>query len=127
MKKTTRRVGPQRPRGFQDQTTRRERSTLGEYGPMAFGGLMLVLAFAFAGHYMGQNAVAHNAEPGDKLAPLVSPSSNIIAKGSLMPDGTSLDIVNMTSRTGQIVDGSGKGDMPIDPPVPETTKADAER
>ena len=26
---------------------------------------MLVLAFAFAGHYMGQNAVAHNAEPGD--------------------------------------------------------------
>lgn len=93
---------------------------------MTFGGVMLVLAFAFAGHYMGQNAIAHNAEPGDTLAPLVSPSSNIIAKGSLMPEGSSLEIVNRASRIGQMVESSGKGDMPIAKPEPQTAKADAE-
>ena len=61
---------------------------------MAFGGVMLVMAFAFAGHYMGQNAVAHNAVPDESLAAVVAPSSNIIAKGSLIPDGTGLEIVN---------------------------------
>ena len=28
------------------------------YLPYVFGGVMLVAAFAFAGHYMGQNAIA---------------------------------------------------------------------
>jgi spore germination cell wall hydrolase CwlJ-like protein len=92
---------------------------------MAFGGVMLVMAFAFAGHYMGQNAVAHNAEPGEMLAPLMSPTSNIIAKGSLMPEGSSLEIVNMTSRR-QVVDADGKGDMPLAKPEPQMAKADAE-
>ena len=63
---------------------------------MAFGGVMLVMAFAFAGHYMGQNAVAHNAGPDQALSAVVVPSSNIIAKGSLIPDGNSIEIVNMT-------------------------------
>lgn len=71
---------------------------------------MLVVAFAFAGHYMGQNAIAHNVEPGEMLEPIVAPSSNIIAKGSLMPEGTSLEIVNLTS-TSQTVASQGKGDV----------------
>jgi spore germination cell wall hydrolase CwlJ-like protein len=96
VKKTARKQGPARSRGFEDYVIHSERSALREYGPMAFGGVMLVMAFAFAGHYMGQNAVAHNAEPDTTLEAIVAPTSNIIAKGSLMPDGNGLEIVNMT-------------------------------
>jgi hypothetical protein len=38
------------------------RSALAEYSPIVFGGLMLVAAFAFAGHYIGRNASAHTAD-----------------------------------------------------------------
>ena len=69
MKKTARKLGPARPRGSLDYSVRKQRSALSEYGPMVFGGVMLVMAFAFAGHYMGQNAIAHNAEPGETLEP----------------------------------------------------------
>lgn len=96
MKKTTRKQGSARPRGYEGYDVRGERGAFREYGPMAFGGVMLVMAFAFAGHYMGQNAVAHNAVPDEALAAVVAPASNIIAKGSLMPDGTGLEIVNLT-------------------------------
>ena len=78
---------------------------------MTFGGVMLIMAFAFAGHYMGQNAIAHNATPGETLEPFVAPSSNIIAKGSLLPEGTSFDIVNMTSVGKNAVAAPGKGDI----------------
>ncbi|WP_395661323.1 cell wall hydrolase [Aestuariivirga sp.] len=81
---------------------------------MAFGGLFLVMAFAFAGHYLGQNAVAHNADPGDVLESVASPSSNILAKGSLMPQAASLDIVNRSST--QVVALGGKGDFVVKAP-----------
>jgi spore germination cell wall hydrolase CwlJ-like protein len=81
---------------------------------MAFGGLFLVMAFAFAGHYLGQNAVAHNADPGDVLESVASPSSNILAKGSLMPQAASLDIVNRAST--QVVSLGGKGDFVVKAP-----------
>ncbi len=113
MKKATRKAGPARPRGYEGYTVREKRSGFREYGPVAFGGMMLVMAFAFAGHYMGQNAIAHNADPAERLEPVVAPSSNIIAKGSLLPDGASLDIINITSSSSQSVALSGKGDMPV--------------
>lgn len=84
---------------------------------MLVGGILLVLAFAFAGHYMGRSAVAHNAEPADLLEPLSVPSSNILAKGSLVPGSTSLDVVNKTSLSAGVsvysdqVTASGKGDF----------------
>ena len=84
---------------------------------------MLVMAFAFAGHYMGQNAVAHNAEPAQALEPFVAPSSNIIAKGSLMPDGMGIELLNLTVK--QRVEGGGKGDMP-EPVKPERRHADVQ-
>ena len=96
MKKATVKQGPARPRGYEDLSIRDERGALREFGPLAFGGVMLVMAFAFAGHYMGQNAIAHNAGPDQALSAVVAPSSNIIAKGSLIPDGSSIEIVNMT-------------------------------
>lgn len=73
---------------------------------------MLVAAFAFAGHYMGQNAVAHNAEPGEIVESVTGPSSNILAKGSLMPQAASLAVVNKTSSAAQqVVSADGKGDF----------------
>lgn len=84
---------------------------MSEYGPMAFGGVVLVLAFAFAGHYMGQNAVAHNAEPGDVLETVAVPSSNILAKGSLMPQSASLGTINRTTLGNQKIVAPGKGDF----------------
>jgi spore germination cell wall hydrolase CwlJ-like protein len=78
---------------------------------MAFGGVVLVLAFAFAGHYMGQSAVAHNAEPGDVLESVAVPSSNILAKGSLMPASTGLGSVNSANLGVQKIIAPGKGDF----------------
>ncbi len=124
MKKTARRAGPARSREFEDYGIRDKRSALGEYGPMAFGGVMLVMAFAFAGHYMGQNAVAHNAEAGDTLEAVVAPSSNIIAKGSLLPEGTTFEIVNLNAMSKQAVAATGKGDMvEVEEPAPVKTDA----
>ena len=85
---------------------------------MAFGGMVLVMAFAFAGHYMGQNAVAHNAEPDDVLENVAQPSSNILAKGSLMPEASSsLRIVNRPVYVPQVVTADGKGDFVTTEPV----------
>ncbi len=86
---------------------------------MAFGGVVLVMAFAFAGHYMGQNAVAHNADPGDMLERVSAPASNILAKGSLMPQAMSLEGVNRTSYAKQVVNESGKGDFIANEPEAE--------
>lgn len=130
MKRAGRKIGPKQARAYQDYDIREERGVLREYGPIAFGGLMLVTAFAFAGHYMGQNAVAHNAGPDDVLGVLVAPSSNIVAKGSLLPDVDSLEIVNIAAVgkhdavevAGQDVIETGKGDI-IAVPVRETTIA----
>ena len=110
-----------RPAGaweFEDFTTREKRSFLAEYGPMVVGGFLLVIAFAFAGHYMGQNAVAHNADPGEMIESLGGPSSNILAKGSLVPESTSLEVINKTSLTSQFTYeeqsvADGKGDRPV--------------
>jgi len=119
VKKKTRKTRPAGAWELEDFTTRGKRSFIGEYGPMVVGGVMLVLAFAFAGHYMGQNAVAHNADPGDVIESLsAGQSSNILAKGSLVPESTSLEVINKTVFTSQIayqeqtVASDGKGDRP---------------
>ena len=111
MKKTTRRAGPAWSNEYRDYDVRQKRSALAEYGPMAFGGIVLVMAFAFAGHYMGQNAVAHNAEPGDMLEAVTGPTSNILAKGSLMPEAMGLGTVNRVAAASQVVAADGKGDF----------------
>ena len=81
-----------------------------EYAPVVFGGVMLIAAFAFAGNYMGQNAVAHNLSPDEQALSIVSPVTNIIAKGSLLPEGENFDIVNLNVLRKQTVMSSGKGD-----------------
>ena len=118
MKIKPREAGAARSREIEDYGVRDRRGALSEYGPMVFGGIMLVMAFAFAGHYMGQNAVAHNADPGETLEPVLAPSSNIIAKGSLLPEGASFDIINMTAAGKQTVALTGKSDLPAAPEKP---------
>ena len=111
MKNIARIDGSAGARSTETYVVREQRGALHEYGPMAFGGVMLVMAFAFAGHYMGQNAIAHNAMPSQSLEPIVAPTSNIVAKGSLLPEGTNFDIINLTSSSRQTVAVEGKGDI----------------
>ena len=109
MKKTARIHKPVR---YEDFDIPEDRGVIREYGPIALGGLMLVTAFAFAGHYMGQTAIAHNAVPNESLEAVVAPSSNIVAKGSLLPEGINFDIVNMTMlMKKQAIMPAGKGDF----------------
>jgi hypothetical protein len=81
-----------------------------EYAPFVFGGVMLIAAFAFAGNYMGQNANAHNLSSDEQASSLISPVTNLIAKGSLLPDGENFDIVNLKVLRKQTVVSAGKGD-----------------
>jgi spore germination cell wall hydrolase CwlJ-like protein len=121
VKKTARKAGPARSRTSQEFAIQEKRSAFSEYGPMAFGGMVLVMAFAFAGHYMGQTAVAHNAEPDEVLESMAQPSSNILAKGSLMPEAApSLRIVNRPVYVPQVITATGKGDFVA--PEPAATK-----
>jgi spore germination cell wall hydrolase CwlJ-like protein len=89
---------------------RRRRSKLRDYLPFVFGGLALVGAFAVAGSYMGQNAIAHNVEPEDFRMALVGPTTDIIAKSSLMVMGDSVSIANLSSLTQEATVADGKAD-----------------
>lgn len=112
MKKARRQYRPQRPQRYEEFRIPERRGRLREYAPVAFGGVLLVLSFAFAGHYMGKNAVAHNAIPDETLALTAAPTTNIVAKGSLLSDGATFDIVNATTilKKQDLVE-VGKGDI----------------
>ena len=107
---------PVRPIVFEDFDVKERRSLVREYGPVVFGGVMLIAATAFAGHYMGQSAIASNAIPHDQLDALVAPSSAIITKGSLLPVGTTFDFVHLDMLRKQTVVEAGKGDFLISDP-----------
>lgn len=97
-------------------------SSLRDFIPFVVGGTFLIGAFAFAGNYMGQNAVAHNVVPGEMPAALVAPTTDIMAKGSLMPMGESLSIAAIPSVSQPAVVADGKVDFvnpdPIAAPIP---------
>jgi hypothetical protein len=78
---------------------------------------VLVAAFAFAGHYMGQNAVARVIPQEDKSWPAeMSSSTVIIAKGSLLPGEAKLELASLPMTSEQEV-MSLKGDFVEPPPV----------
>ena len=98
-----------------------ERVGVLSYVPYAFGGAMLVVSFAFAGHYMGRNADAHSLIDEEPQTAMASPVSTLIQKGSLMPSDTTLDLVNLPIIREQEVVSLGKGDyFTSEPDVPET-------
>ncbi len=102
------------------------RSGLSEYVPFVFAGLMLVTAFAFAGHYIGRNAIA-NTVVNDEFLPLISPTSALASKSSLLPENESFAIINMNNLRTQSVMLEGKGDLegldlmdPVPAPLPKS-------
>ncbi len=101
----------------------RIRSGLKDYVPFVFAGSLLVVAFALAGHYIGQNADAHNMAI-DEMQPLISPTTALATKGSLLPEGESFSTVNANLLRKQTVIVEGKGDLvaielvaPVPPPI----------
>jgi spore germination cell wall hydrolase CwlJ-like protein len=100
-------------------------SSYKDYVPFVFAGAMLVVAFAFAGHYIGHNADAHNFN-ANEIQPLVSPSSVLATKGSLLPEGESFATLNLNILRTQTVIIDGKGDLdiadlvaPVPAPIPK--------
>ena len=90
---------------------RKRAGLIQQYAPFIFGGVMLVTAFGFAGNYMGQTAVAHNASPDELAVSIIAPVTNIISKGSLLPEGENFDLVNVNLLHKQVVLSQGKGDF----------------
>jgi spore germination cell wall hydrolase CwlJ-like protein len=83
-----------------------------DIAPYIFGGTMLVAAFAFAGHQLGRNADAHTAAPDIEVAAQIpTPATNSIAKGSLLVEGDSFELMGLNALRRQTVVLEGKGDM----------------
>jgi len=89
-----------------------ERSRLGDIVPYVFAGLMLLGSFAFAGHYLGQNAIAHNLGKADQIEATVYPTTAIVTKASLLPIDTTLTEINLRVLK-QEVASTSKGDYII--------------
>jgi spore germination cell wall hydrolase CwlJ-like protein len=88
-----------------------EKSGFRDLVPYVFGGAMLVAAFAFAGHQLGRNADAHTSGPDIEVpAADVSP---VTAKGSLLAEGDSFELMGLNALRRQTVMSDGKGDMDV--------------
>ena len=94
-----------------DLDTVQEKGGFRDLAPYVFGGAMLVAAFAFAGHQLGRNADAHTAGP-DIEVPAAVPSA-VTAKGSLLADGDSFELMGLNALRRQTVMSDGKGDMAL--------------
>ncbi len=97
---------------------------MAEHGPAIFGALILVGSFGFAGHIIGKNAVAHNADMETLALMPDAPGEipgvvNVATKGSLLPEGMNFEIVNLKVAREQSIDISGKGDLAMEEPVKE--------
>jgi spore germination cell wall hydrolase CwlJ-like protein len=93
--------------------------------PFIIAGVMLVAAFAFAGHYIGRNAQAHNAVSEETVA-LIAPTTVLATKGSLLSDGQTLATLLVEPIRAETVMLEGKGDLqmteviaPVPPPLPK--------
>jgi len=80
-----------------------------DYLPMAVAGVMLVVAFAFAGHLIGRDASAHNSD-AESLA-IVAPTSTLSTKGSLLPDDQTVATINYSTLRRQTVTSDAKEDL----------------
>ena len=94
----------------------RECTRLVRYLPYVLGGMLLVGVFAIAGHYMGQNAVARGLPADKNPADLVSPAPSL-AKGSLLPTSSVLDLSDLPLAHEQEVMSLSKADYVNPDPV----------
>ena len=99
-----------------------QRNRLLEILPVAVVGVMLIMAFAFAGNLIGRNASAHNAA-GEEMASMIAPTSSLETKGpllpsdSLLPEGETVADLNLNVLRRQTVIADGKGDLLLAPEV----------
>jgi spore germination cell wall hydrolase CwlJ-like protein len=96
-----------------DYVPHRPNSGWRQHVPMAFGGLMLMAAFAFAGHYLGRNAEAHNSvtQASIDLIETPAPTAMQSSKMSLLPAGETFETMSLKAQRNQVVIQDGKGDM----------------
>lgn len=87
--------------------------TISKVVSFAFGGMAIVAAVAFAGHYMGRQALA-SGMPAGKWADIVSPSTTIMRKGSLLGNVSLSDTKLVTAPRVQTVKTSAKSDYLVD-------------
>lgn len=92
--------------------TPREVGGLKDIAPYIFGGVMLVAAFAFAGHQIGRNALASPSQ-ADIEVPAATQTTQTISKGSLLLTGDNFEAMGFNQLRGQIVVSEGKGDMAV--------------
>jgi spore germination cell wall hydrolase CwlJ-like protein len=84
--------------------------------PYFFGGTMLVAAFAFAGHQIGRNAVAHTAVAEASLSTFTSTTESIAEKSSLFDDDQSFGLIGLDGLRRETVVADGKTDLLIADP-----------
>jgi len=89
-----------------------QRGAFSEYSPIVVGGLMLVAAFAFAGHYIGSNASAHTAASVVGL-PNMTQTTTLVSKTSLLPEDETFNSITLNQLRRQTVEIEGKGDLYI--------------
>lgn len=77
------------------------------------GGMLLVAGVAFGGHYMGDNASARGLPQG-KWADIVSPTSTIMRKSSLLGHASLTEISFVTAPKVQTVSVASKGNFMVD-------------
>jgi len=77
------------------------------------GGMLIVAAVAFSGHYMGQKAAARGLPQG-KWADIVSPTTTIMRKSSLLGRASLQEVTFLTKPKVQTVSVAGKGDYMVD-------------
>ena len=89
------------------------RKGIGDVAPFIFGGAMLVAAFAFAGHQIGRNAVAHTAVPEATLTAIAAPEASIAEKSSLLGGEETMSLIELDVLRRQTVVADGKSDLLI--------------
>ncbi len=77
------------------------------------GGILLVAGVAFSGHYVGQQAAARGLPQG-KWADIVSPSTTIMRKSSLLGHVSLEEVSYLTKPKVQTVSVAAKGDYMVD-------------
>lgn len=77
---------------------------------------MLVAAFAFAGHQIGRNAVAHTAVAEASLSTFTSTTESIAEKSSLFDEDQSFGLIGLDGLRRETVVADGKTDLLIADP-----------
>jgi spore germination cell wall hydrolase CwlJ-like protein len=81
-----------------------------DFVPYVFAGAMLLGSFAFAGHYLGQSAIAHNLADAGQMQETLYPTTAIVTKASLLPVDANFTEINLKVLKREVASTS-KGDF----------------